>query len=56
MDRDSRCRVDHFFLQVHDDILLPIGQDLIDGVVAVVSQHEAQPAGFDKPFLPDSFS
>jgi len=47
MFRDGRDLVVLRLLLVQDDILLPVGQDLLDGLVAVVAEHESQPARLD---------
>ena len=43
------------FLLVYDHVLLPVGKDLLDGVVAVVPQHESQAAGLHETLLADPF-
>ena len=42
------------FLVIQNDVLLSVGQNLLDGVVAEASQHQSKPAGLDKSFLADT--
>ena len=50
MLRDGRDGVVRLLL-FQDDILLPIGQDLLNRLVTVVPEHQPQPAGLDEAFL-----
>ena len=50
---DVRDLVVHCLLLVQDDVLLTVGQDLFDGLVAVVSQDEPEAAGLDKTLFTD---
>ena len=50
---DCRDSVRRRFFLVQDNVLLPVGQDLLDGVVAVVPENESQSAGLYEPFLSD---
>ena len=53
MLRDGRNGILLRLLMVQDDVLLPVGEDLLDGLVAVVAQHEPQPAGLEQAFVTD---
>ena len=56
MLRDGRNGILLRLLVVQDDVLLPVGEDLLDGLVAVVAQHEPKPAGFEQAFVADPLS